>query len=571
VSLLVFGSYWIKYGKIIDPEIGLNFLTSIIVLKILEKETVRDRYMIFFGLILLISAGSLFERTLSYVFFFCFSFLILIKDFYSFLGQKWKLRDIFYALIWIAPLTFLLFFLTPRLLEPIPFDQNTFAPGEVGYTTDVNISQVASLEPNQTTVFHVVTSRTLSQKELYWRGNTLTYTDGWNWKEMTSDKEEIVETLGHKEAEVLPNEVKQSFRLSTKSDYFFALDYPKSMTYGDHFFTTAGGRKTFPQQSWGWVHRYNATSEPQLKISEKKIQSNYLKMVLPRKTKEKILNMFKGTTLSEVEASIKSYFQKEGFSYSMSPGQSQDLNAFLNLKKGFCSHYASATAIFLRIKGIPSRLVSGFMGGSYNSYANYYLITQNDAHVWVEAFQDGEWKKIDPTEWVAPDRLDLGGAAYMESIGNGQLNTNSLFKIPRFMNELKLWFRQWDFLFYQWLEDMDYHSQSAWLKRLNIRREWLFSIIPASMVIFMLFYMWFLSFKNRRKKDSIHQELWQLFYQKMSKKGLILSSISLEVSSELIFKLNDQNIVHVWEKLVALSFKDETISTDDLRKIIKKI
>ena len=37
------------------------------------------------------------------------------------------------------------------------------------------------------------------------------------------------------------------------------------------------------------------------------------------------------------------------------------------------------------------------------------------------------------------------------------------------------------------------------------------------------------------------------------------------------FKLNDQNIVHVWEKLVALSFKDETISTDDLRKIIKKI
>jgi hypothetical protein len=59
VSLLVFGSYWIKYGKIIDPEIGLNFLTSIIVLKILEKETVRDRYMIFFGLILLISAGSL--------------------------------------------------------------------------------------------------------------------------------------------------------------------------------------------------------------------------------------------------------------------------------------------------------------------------------------------------------------------------------------------------------------------------------------------------------------------------------------------------------------------------------
>jgi hypothetical protein len=571
LSLIVFGSYWIKYGKIIDPEIGLNFLTSIIVLKILEKETVRDRYMIFFGLILLISAGSLFERTLSYVFFFCFSFLILIRDFYSFLGQKWKLRDIFYALIWIAPLTFLLFFLTPRLLEPIPFDPNTVAPGEVGYTTDVNISQVASLEPNQTTVFHVVTSRVLLQKELYWRGNTLTYTDGWNWKEMTSDKEDSQETLKNGDVQILPDEVKQSFRLLTKSDYFFGLDYPKAITYGDHFFSSIGGRKTFPQQSWGWVHRYTTVSAPDIKITQDKIQSNYSNLTLPRKTKEKISTLIKGTSLSEVESSIKNYFQNESFTYSMSPGNSQDLNAFLELKKGFCSHFASATAIILRIKGIPSRLVSGFMGGSYNSYANYYLVTQNDAHVWVEAFENGQWNKIDPTEWVAPERLDLGGSAYMESIVRGSINPNSFFKMPKFFNEIKLWFRQWDFLFYQWLEDMDYHSQSTWLKRLNIKREWLFSIIPASMVLFMLFYMLFLSIKNRRKSDSIYQELWRLFYWKMKKKGFNLSLVSLEESSQLILNLNDPTIHSIWEKLVALSFKEEIGSTQELKRMIKKI
>jgi len=58
LAMGVFASYWLKYGKVIDPEIGLNFLTSIIVLKILERETIRDRYMIFFGLLLLISSGS---------------------------------------------------------------------------------------------------------------------------------------------------------------------------------------------------------------------------------------------------------------------------------------------------------------------------------------------------------------------------------------------------------------------------------------------------------------------------------------------------------------------------------
>jgi len=572
IAVLVFSSYWFKYGKIIDPEIGLNFLTSIIVLKILEKETVRDKYMIFFGLILLISAGSLFEKTLSYVFFFGISFLLLIRDFYSFLDKKWKMKDFLYALIWIAPLSALLFILTPRLLEPIPFEQNTTAPGEVGYTTDVNISQIGSLESNQTTVFNVVTSRVLTQKELYWRGNTLTYTDGWNWKETASDKEDAQETFGPNEKNNLAsNDVKQSFRLSTKLDYFISLDIPKSVAFGDHYFRSGGGRKAFPQQSWGWMNRYDSISELSSKIDQEEVNSHYLNVTLPKKTKAKISSMFNGSSLKEFESSIKSYFQKQGFVYSMTPGISPNLLSFFETKKGFCSHYASATAIILRIKGIPTRLVSGFMGGSYNRFANYYLITQNDAHVWVEAFENGKWSKIDPTEWVAPERLELGGALYMESVGKDSLSGNSLFRIPRFINEFKLWFRQWDFLFYNWLENMDYHSQSSWLKRLNIKREWLFSIIPFSMVVFMLLYMFFQHLKNRRQVDSVYQEIWQLFYSKMNTKGVNLSMISLKESSELIRNLNDQTVTNVWEKLIAFSFRDQNESITELKKMIRKI
>ncbi len=61
----IFASYWLIYGKVIDPEVGLNFLTSVIVLKMLEKESRRDQYMIFFGLILLLSTGALFEKNLT--------------------------------------------------------------------------------------------------------------------------------------------------------------------------------------------------------------------------------------------------------------------------------------------------------------------------------------------------------------------------------------------------------------------------------------------------------------------------------------------------------------------------
>src|SRR5689334_20405104 len=69
-SLLIFASYWLLYGKVIDPEVGLNFLTSVIMLKMLEKNSRRDDYMIFFGMILLLSAGSLFEKNLTYVLFY---------------------------------------------------------------------------------------------------------------------------------------------------------------------------------------------------------------------------------------------------------------------------------------------------------------------------------------------------------------------------------------------------------------------------------------------------------------------------------------------------------------------
>ena len=109
LTLGIFASYWITYGKVIDPEVGLNFLTTIIVLKLLEKESDRDRYMIFFGLILVISAGSLFQKSLSYVIFFALSFFILIQDFYKTLKLPTRLLDLVQSLVWVLPFTAFLF------------------------------------------------------------------------------------------------------------------------------------------------------------------------------------------------------------------------------------------------------------------------------------------------------------------------------------------------------------------------------------------------------------------------------------------------------------------------------
>lgn len=570
LALGVFASYWITYGKIVDPEVGLNFLTSIIVLKILEKETIRDRYMIFFGLLLLISAGSLFEKTLSYVTFFGLSFLVLIRDFYSYLGQKWRVKDILLAMIWVIPLTFLLFFLVPRLLNPIPFGQNKTAPGEIGYTPDVNISQIESLAPNQGPVFQVMTDRPLNQMDLYWRGNTLSYNDGWNWVQMPQDREAPIDLLGVTPS---PLEIKQNFRLYNRSDYFFTLDAPRVITFNREVLGL-GKLRTLAQKRYQWIQRYEVIGGPDQKLEDQESLDRYVQVPLSKKEKSRIALTFSGVTVSEIEQSIRQYFLKEKFSYSLSPGRSLNLQEFMDKKIGFCSHYASAVALILRIKGVPTRLVSGYMGGSYNHFGDYYLISQNDAHVWLEALVEGQWKRLDPTEWIAPDRVRLGGDAFIESVQEGALRSASFLRMPRFLGNLKLWFGQWDFLFYQWLEEMDYHTQDAWLSRLKFKRQWLFSLIPALMVIFMGLYMWFLKKQSKKKEFHHHQELWDLFFNRIQKQGISLSKVSLSENEVLLKGLSGPkkaSILAVWSDLVMVSFQDSDLSVKDLKKKIKKI
>ena len=80
------------------------------------------------------------------------------------------------------------------------------------------------------------------------------------------------------------------------------------------------------------------------------------------------------------------------FQYTLSITAPKDRNLdpiadfLLNKKTGHCQYYASALAMLLRSLGIPTRLVVGFRPGEYNEIGDYFLVQQNHAHVWVEAY-----------------------------------------------------------------------------------------------------------------------------------------------------------------------------------------
>lgn len=66
-------------------------------------------------------------------------------------------------------------------------------------------------------------------------------------------------------------------------------------------------------------------------------------------------------------------------------------------RSGHCEYFASAMVFLLRSQGIPARLVTGFLGAEVNPIEGYFVVRQQNAHAWVEAWVDGTWKVYDPT------------------------------------------------------------------------------------------------------------------------------------------------------------------------------
>ena len=88
----------------------------------------------------------------------------------------------------------------------------------------------------------------------------------------------------------------------------------------------------------------------------------------------------------------------------------------LNDRAGHCEYFASAMAVMLREVWIPSRVATGFLGGTYNPLAGWYVVHASEAHSWVEAWIPGRgWTIFDPTppdlEQRAPAGADWGNSA----------------------------------------------------------------------------------------------------------------------------------------------------------------
>ncbi len=98
---------------------------------------------------------------------------------------------------------------------------------------------------------------------------------------------------------------------------------------------------------------------------------------------------------------IENYLRTYPYTLDVSPPPAnQDVvDYFLfDLKKGYCDYYASSMVVLARAAGIPARLVIGYATGAYNLNSKRFIVTEADAHSWVEIyFPNIGWVPFEPT------------------------------------------------------------------------------------------------------------------------------------------------------------------------------
>src|SRR5581483_10151048 len=110
------------------------------------------------------------------------------------------------------------------------------------------------------------------------------------------------------------------------------------------------------------------------------------------------------STPYEYAEAVQRYLS-HGFTYTETPPVRRvPLEAFLwRDRQGYCQQFAGAMAVLLRMGGVPARVAVGFAPGRYDRQAGEWLVRDDEAHAWVEAWFPGiGWVTFDPTPAVAP-------------------------------------------------------------------------------------------------------------------------------------------------------------------------
>lgn len=118
------------------------------------------------------------------------------------------------------------------------------------------------------------------------------------------------------------------------------------------------------------------------------------------------------TTADKLKAVVQ--FFHEGFRYDLLPQPRRWRNVVLDFlehrRAGHCELFATSGALLLRMAGVPTRYVTGYVATERNHTGGYWVARREHAHAWVEAYDD-ERRQWVTVECTPPDGVPQAGPA----------------------------------------------------------------------------------------------------------------------------------------------------------------
>ena len=229
-------------------------------------------------------------------------------------------------------------------------------------------------------------------------------------------------------------------------------------------------------------------------------------------------------------------FADGSYFYNLSPknlsGNSY-ADFFFNSKEGYCEYFAGTFVLLARLGGIPSRIVSGYLGGDLNNIGDFYVFRQKDAHAWAEVWFEREgWVKVDPTKYIPQENI----RNTLNNLFNYKKNTSDSSISLKIFKYVGYYLNYTDFIWTQHLLSYDNNQRKSFINNLiNFKFSkslfWIF--IPISFFIIVRFL--FLLNKKNFIKLVINFTIWRL----RKKRKLLYSDTHQQILNK--FSLKEKN------------------------------
>ncbi|GAB6195637.1 transglutaminase TgpA family protein [Lysobacter xanthus] len=323
------------------------------------------------------------------------------------IADAWApMRQALRLLAFGLPLALAIFWLFPRIPSPL-WGVPGRASTRPGLSDRMSPGDWVDLLADDSVAARVrFTGTTPPKTAMYWRGPVLWDFDGRTWRRgsdldlWSAPPPKPSSTQWNYTLEIEPTDRTQ----------LVALDVPVTVPAGARMLVDATLRADRPLASLTRWSLTSSTALPPARLPET-LRRRALALPPGRDPRTVALGRQLRSRMRDDRAIVRYALDwiRRDFAYSISapPLEGDRMDSFLfGTRTGYCEHFAGAFTVLMRAAGIPTRVVTGYAGGTWNRLGGYWMLRRMDAHAWTEVWLDGRgWVRVDPTAAVAPERI----------------------------------------------------------------------------------------------------------------------------------------------------------------------